>query len=205
LHGSGYSSPQYRRSTSATAAPVRDEFAEAYEDPGRLYGTEEYRKAHGWIYLGRREKRKQFERWCQKEGKDFREWLNRARDAAGPDNEDWVEQDWFPEGPRAYWQMRLAVDMILKARAYVDEVVAQTRLEVTEELLGSEFALGDGRKVTWREATVEDHEQRVAMLQKNVVANAEAAARHLKAVEMIRENNVRCLGQLPRDNASVPA
>ena len=80
--------------------------------------------------------------------------------------------------------------------------VAETRLQVTEELLGSEFALGDGRRVTWREATVNDHRQRIALLTHNAAANAEAATRHEKAVELIVHAGVATLGEVPETAAA---
>lgn len=71
------------------------------------------------------------------------------------------------------------------------------RLELTEELLGSIFALGDGRRVTWGEATRAEHEQRIDMLAKNANANAAAAARHMAAVSMIEEAGVERLADIP--------
>jgi hypothetical protein len=73
---------------------------------------------------------------------------------------------------------------------------------VTEELLGTEFALRDGRKVTWGEATRGEHMQRIALLQKNAAGNVDAAARHYQAVAMLDEAGAGSLGLLDRRRAT---
>lgn len=70
-------------------------------------------------------------------------------------------------------------------------------MEFTAELLASEFALGDGRRVTWGEATVGDHEQRIELLTKNAAANAEAAARHVNAVSVLTSLGLERLSDVP--------
>lgn len=72
-------------------------------------------------------------------------------------------------------------------RRTMDEYASAIRLEVTEELLASTFALGDGRQVTWGEATVEDHKTRIKLLETNAVKNLETAAKHQAAINMLEE------------------
>jgi hypothetical protein len=69
------------------------------------------------------------------------------------------------------------------------------RYEWTQELLASEFALGDGRRVTWRDATEADHEQRIALQTRNAGAALEDAAMHTAAIETIRAAGVETLGE----------
>jgi putative heme degradation protein len=76
---------------------------------------------------------------------------------------------------------------------YTDHI----RLQVTQELLATTFALGDGVVVTWGEATVAQHEQRISLLTKNAAGNLEAAARHRSAVQEIQKFGVLCLNALP--------
>ena len=80
----------------------------------------------------------------------------------------------------------------------VEETAQRTRLELTSELLNSVFALGTGKRVTWADATVDDHKQRMSMLNKNSEATVTAAARHLLAVQMIEAAGVTSLGQLDK-------
>lgn len=91
-------------------------------------------------------------------------------------------------------------------KAELDKIMADwkhsIRLEVTEELLGSDFALGDGRRVTWAEATVADHEQRVAMLETSAVGTLETAARHRAAIEMLRRHGVKTLAEVNSEVAA---
>ena len=66
-------------------------------------------------------------------------------------------------------------------------------LEWTEELLGSRFTLRDGSSVTWGEATVAQHRDRVNIFMDNVAANMDGAARHNKAIRAIEEAGAVCL------------
>lgn len=68
--------------------------------------------------------------------------------------------------------------------------------DVRRGLAPSQFALGDGRRVTWGEATVSEHETRAEMLTGQAAGVAETAARHVAAVKMIREGGVSCLADL---------
>jgi len=72
----------------------------------------------------------------------------------------------------------------------------EVRLELTTELLGSSFALGDGTSVTWGNATITDHSKRMNMLNEHALGTLETAVLHEKAIEMIQSANVSCLGQI---------
>jgi hypothetical protein len=80
--------------------------------------------------------------------------------------------------------------------AVVDTHAKRVRLETTAELLGTIFALGDGRRVTWGSATVADHQQRLDMLLQNATGIAETAALHRKAITMLTAAGAACLSQL---------
>jgi len=136
--------------------------------------------------------RKKFRRWL---GKDFADWYERARAAAANTDERSVaffESNWHPDGPMAYYE-ELRRKQIYKL---IYEVAAQTRLEVTTELLNTQIALGDGTMVTWGTATVEQHRQRIEMLAKNASGIVETAARHGSAIAMITDANATCLNEL---------
>lgn len=83
-----------------------------------------------------------------------------------------------------------------KLRKIQEDYAAEIRLEVTAELLGTPFALGDGRSVTWGEATVADHRQRAEMLFRGAAGTLETAARHEAAIRMLDECQARTLSEL---------
>jgi hypothetical protein len=117
------------------------------------------------------------------------EKLENGREAQERRNaETWAwkqERDKYREGRKA--------DSL---RALLSEYKAMVRLELTEELLASPFALGDGTSVTWGEATKEQHEIRIALLTKSAVGTLETAARHGAAIRMIEEKSATCLADI---------
>lgn len=84
-----------------------------------------------------------------------------------------------------------------RLRQITDEFERDLRMQWTDELLASTFAVdGSGRSVTWGEASIEDHETRIGMLQGNASANLQAAARHQAAVNELRTSGVPTLADL---------
>lgn len=81
----------------------------------------------------------------------------------------------------------------------VDALLEEYRKAVivnwTAELLASEFAIGDGTRVTWGTATVEQHAARISMLTKNVRGNLDAIQRHEAAIATIKEQQAGNLAQ----------
>lgn len=77
-------------------------------------------------------------------------------------------------------------------RSFSDEL----RMEWTEELLSSSFAVGDGTTTTWRDATTQQHQERVDMLSRQAGATIETAARHQKAIDTLRSAGADTLGAL---------
>lgn len=178
------------------------EWLNIYEHPEFYYGKNSSKS------IGNSGNRDGFRKWCKKTGRDFDAWKVRARAAAetareeesrrtrlfgGPDN---FERDWHPRGFYAACEEQERRWWLAKVAAVIKEVAEETRLEVTAELLGSEFALGDGRRVTWGKATKEDHQQRIELLQQNAAANVEAAARHTQTIRMLNEAGVACLSEI---------
>lgn len=64
------------------------------------------------------------------------------------------------------------------------------------EMLRTRIALGDGVEVEWGRATVEQHEQRVAMLQKIRDGISNTIERHMTAIRLIRQAGVSCLAEI---------
>lgn len=55
-------------------------------------------------------------------------------------------------------------------------------MDWTHELLESTFALGDGQVVSWGEATIEQHQQRIDMLTSMTKGTLETAGKHQAAI-----------------------
>lgn len=75
----------------------------------------------------------------------------------------------------------------------IDRYRDELRMEWTDELLRSDFSLGDGTKVTWGDATREQHEWRAEMHTKNAAAGVEGAARHRAAIRLLDESGANSL------------
>lgn len=78
----------------------------------------------------------------------------------------------------------------------IDNYARDLKVQWTAELLGADFALADGTRVTWGDATVDQHQERAALFQRNAVANAEGAARHLQAIEQLQSSGCATLADL---------
>lgn len=63
-------------------------------------------------------------------------------------------------------------------------------------LLSDTFPLPDGRRVTWGEATVDDHEERAAMLLDHIATVEVTVARHEAAIALIQDAGVSCLAEI---------
>lgn len=64
------------------------------------------------------------------------------------------------------------------------------------DLLDASFALPTGERVTWRAATVEQHHERMAMLEVMAAGNLETAALHRAAIGDIEAAGVDSLGAI---------
>jgi len=70
----------------------------------------------------------------------------------------------------------------------------------TKELLESRFALGDGRRPTWGEATAEEHNSRIQLLLRNTYGNLMTIARHTNALAAISAASTQCLNEAVADD-----
>jgi hypothetical protein len=77
----------------------------------------------------------------------------------------------------------------------------QQNLDVASEfgiylyVADAEIALGNGERVTWRDATVADHERRVTYLQRNIEAQQGNVDLHVGLIERLRRNGLNTLGE----------
>lgn len=70
------------------------------------------------------------------------------------------------------------------------------RMSARKQLIAESFPLGDGRFVTWGDATIADHEQRIDLLTANQLGLAATIARHRDAIALITAHKVTCLADL---------
>lgn len=98
-----------------------------------------------------------------------------------------IEDDSTDLGERADGAEWAVVDALL------DEFRQAIIVDWTAELLGAEFALGDGRTVTWGKATPEQHVARIHLLAQNVRGNLVAIRRHEAALAAIAARGATCL------------
>jgi len=76
----------------------------------------------------------------------------------------------------------------------VDTYADALRIEWTKELLNAPISSRDGQsRTTWGEATLPQHEERYEMFSAQAIGNAEGAARHRKAIDLLRETSAENL------------
>jgi len=114
------------------------------------------------------------------------------------------EQDEVPE--QSELELALAAEgrrRELDAQIMIARNVSRIELLLNDELLRSQFSLGDGTKTTWGEATQADHLVRYEMYKTNLIADAEGAARHKKAIELLEASGAPTLNELVKESAHV--
>lgn len=76
-----------------------------------------------------------------------------------------------------------------------EQEVHREALDAFTSLLAVEFALGDGRRVTWQNATVSDHRSRIAYMQKKVAGIEQDIDLHQKAIDILEGLGVSSLSE----------
>lgn len=79
---------------------------------------------------------------------------------------------------------------------------AMDRPDPLATLRGETFRLGNGREVSWDKATVEEHRQRVEMLERIRAGIAATIDRHQEAIRRIEDAGVTCLAELGESEAA---
>lgn len=100
------------------------------------------------------------------------------------------------EEQRLYDEDRPAWEERFGLRGLLHRFEEDVRLKVTAELLAATFAVGDGRTVTWGQATIRDHMIRIGMLRGQMTGTGDAIARHEAAMSMITASGAACLNEL---------
>lgn len=89
-----------------------------------------------------------------------------------------------------------------EVRRVLDKLVPGTqRVEWTAELLAHEFAVARGRSATIGAATLNEHEQRIAMQQSQTAGALRDISLHLEAVAILASTGAACLNDLVDDTA----
>lgn len=63
-------------------------------------------------------------------------------------------------------------------------------------LMTQSFALGDGRRVSWGEATIADHEARVAFLSRKRSGLDDTIQRHRGVIDQLKQAGASCLNEI---------
>lgn len=107
----------------------------------------------------------------------------------------------------AVGNQRRAVTRGLERHAFTGERGEKLPLELPHDgrmdpitarrwLIEHTFALKDGRRVLWGEATVQDHEERISLIDGQIVGLRATIKRHAEAIDLIREAGVSCLNEI---------
>jgi hypothetical protein len=108
-----------------------------------------------------------------------------------------VHTNWDIEFKRRSDRNRQYNDEIQRAvDIFIEETAQEAGIAWTSALLTSTFALPDGTRVKWGEATVDQHQQRASMFSKQATAAVENAARHINAIRDIEKAGAGCLNDL---------
>lgn len=78
----------------------------------------------------------------------------------------------------------------------------ETTIDQRRKRLESTFALPDGRRVAWSEATRTDHEERIAYLERHMQGVQRTIDEHRTAIDLIDQHGVTCLADIDREEAA---
>lgn len=161
-----------------------------------------------------------FREWM---GERFGEWQERARMLEAQRNTEYFakreevgltpqahpygpleqfEDQWDECGVTSAFDRRRSRWLREDIQALLEQQADNIRLELTTEFLSAQFAIGDGRTVSWGDATVEDHLERIELLKSNAAGNMLTASRHLAAIRTITAQNAECLGDIAKEELS---
>ena len=91
---------------------------------------------------------------------------------------------------------RLRAKVSLRLNGIVDEIRTELAAEWSPDLLASSFALKDGVRVTWGDATFDQHEEYAVMMEGLAAGDLHTAAIHRQAMHDIKARGVESLAEL---------
>jgi hypothetical protein len=106
----------------------------------------------------------------------------------------------------AEWKEAKREEWFRRADKIWDETMSYitSAVEFTQAFLDSEFALGDGRRVTWGEATREDHMARIEYMRTRIESMDEDVHMHLRVLTVLENAGARTLREARQAEAATP-
>lgn len=97
---------------------------------------------------------------------------------------------------RVFGKMANLVPLISNERQPLSRRIVSNDLSALQPLLPKRFVLQGGVRVSWAEATTEQHRMRIEFLEKRRDGINTTISQHENAIEIIEAAGVECLGQL---------
>jgi phage protein D len=91
---------------------------------------------------------------------------------------------------------RIRAKVSLRLNGIVDEIRTELSADWSPDLLASSFALKDGARVTWADATFDQHEEYAVMMEGLAAGDLHTAAIHRQAMHDIKARGVASLAEL---------
>lgn len=103
----------------------------------------------------------------------------------------------FPIMQEAFLMHRRTGTRRVERATPVREVFSgETSLERRTDRLARWFPVGDGRRVFWGEATVNDHRDRIRFLRDHIAGVERTISEHEEAILLIESHGVSCLNEI---------
>lgn len=80
------------------------------------------------------------------------------------------------------------------------ERLTSERQDALDKMMLGGFALGDGRYVTWEDATVDDHKRRIVFLEKGMSGTRRTIRQHQATIELLNEAGADRLADLEAED-----
>ena len=112
-----------------------------------------------------------------------------AERAAAAKREKWLSSPEYAAQKEQFERECREAEQALRSKlfsdlsGYVETFRQSVIVEYTAELLATHFGLPDGRRVTWGEATVAEHQARAEMFRRNSIENLAGCLRHEQAIK----------------------
>lgn len=100
---------------------------------------------------------------------------------------------WLVSEVTRYYKQAEQVYAKAQMKFYWEEYEHTVTLRVTETLLSQTFALPDGSRVFWGSASIEQHEERIQMLERHAEGTITTAGLHRAAIDQINDVGGSCL------------
>lgn len=125
-----------------------------------------------------------------------------ALDSLGKQSQ-WVRTVLYPILVEALVIHRRQITRGVERQTPIGTVYAgETTIDQRRKRLEATFPLGDGRRVTWSEATRSEHEERIAYLERHIAGTRRTIDEHLAAIDLIDQHGVTCLADIEKEEVA---